>query len=140
MRRGQKKIKKQKPQLIRIIKRDKEELEQYINIFNNKTIRGFDGSDRNWQTSLLNEQVNRIQPSIIQNSIFKCNINRSNKEIKNKFINKFNQLDKKRSISRNKNFCLFIGSDRTYIRNLFITRHIFRNMMNINTLVGVKKF
>src|SRR6185437_16683057 len=122
MRRGQKKIKKQKPQLIRIIKRDKEELKQYINIFNNKTIRGFNGSDRNWQTSLLNEQVNRIQPSIIQNSIFKC-INRSDKEIKNKFINKFNQLDKKRSISRNKNFCVFSGSDRTYIRNLFITRH-----------------
>jgi len=86
---------------------------------------------------LLNEIKNLIVSSLYKNknSLF---LSKKTKINYRQFIqNKINS--KKGFISKNKNYCYYIGRSRSYNRNLFMARHTFRKFARFGMLPGFIK-
>jgi ribosomal protein S14 len=56
-----------------------------------------------------------------------------------KLIIKKNKKNRKADKSKPKNFCLILGKNRTYNRQVFISRQIFRKLAKLNSFSGFIK-
>jgi len=111
-----------------------------VNVFMKKQSRWESGNRRYLQTQLLTNLYSRTIGSVILNYsakdareltwnetfMFQDNLGKYS-------FNTFN------SITKPKNFCLFLGKGRTYNRKLFISRQSIRKLMKSGLLSGLQK-
>jgi len=114
--------------------------EDSINIFMKKQSQWVSGNRRRLQTSLFNKLFSCNLGSVMLN----YNAKDTRELLLNEmfiFQNNLHRYDFKlfNSLTKPKNFCLFLGNGHTYNRKLFISRQSTRKLMKSGLLSGLQK-
>jgi len=86
--------------------------------------------------------VNELKITTFQSLIYDQNqyfYQKLNNSYKSKLQYKLANIDHRGSISKQKNYCYYIGRSRSFNRDLFMARHTFRKFARFGMLPGFVK-
>jgi ribosomal protein S14 len=88
----------------------------------------------------INGELSRISLTSLYKNNTKIYKNIQLNNMYNHYLsNKLNEIDTRASISKQKNYCYYIGRSRSINRNLFMARHTFRKFARFGMLPGFIK-